>query len=928
MAEQTSSSRADTPAASVVNDRLKREYWCFISYRHADNKEPGRQWATWLHQTLETYEVPADLVGTKSQRGDVIPERIFPVFRDEEELPADASLSTPIEAALQNSRFLVVLCSPNAVRSSFVADEILRFKQLGKQDRILAAILYGEPTLAANMEKECFPKPLRHAIDEQGQLIDKLAEPIAADFRLHDGGQGWTTPAAYRASLKAAGVADRSANEQVEQYLKQQNLMLLKIVAGILGVPLGVLTARDKAYQIERQKQRAKVLRRWLAVISTLAVAAVVAGVLAVKNAHEAKAQRDQVAAKSRELSDTLGIAYFREGSARLKDPRTALEGLAYLARAVREHSHATSARRLLTFAQQRDVWICEDAEAAPAPAAAPPQEAEQPALPAFVKPPPTPLTENKEPGKFDRVVKGPNGLVAVSWIEDVESPDGSNHSGAGLHHFRVWDAEGRPLCDWIKPDTSADFWIGNINRMVFSPDGTWIAVTVERWRQPEYLQVWDFRRGEQVGETLEATGKHPNYQGAVFTTLSFLPERQEGDVRRCTLLTGSSRGDASWQGIIQELVEGKIHNHMQSVAVVPHQAAIRATLLLPGTEQTFVTASDDAEVRFTDVGDSLEKADVPVLKLEQPVDALSVDAAGGVWLQVGERLHRAVKVPAQLLGGKAESRPAMRIYLEEDNRQVRVTREVGEKEETLYHGSVDEQLVTAHVQDEPVGMSLEGAGGAVTSFVLEDGKPRAVADGRGSEIVLDPPKGAHKVTLRGLVADMRPAGRGDAVVTLTRQYEYQVFDLATGKALSQPLGESVFFTSEHAASELATVKLSPDRSVLLTRSMHHEPPNSDLTWTMLWDCASGEPLSDRLLVWDNGLGEPNTTREPYLDNETANVEGMLRYHARPTLYPILAELGEALSGLQLDAAGELHAVKQSQARVKELLQKLAELSQ
>src|SRR5688572_5677849 len=103
----------------AAGEPTKREYWCFVSYRHADNKEPGRQWATWLHQALETYEVPSDLVGTRNERGDIIPDRIFPVFRDEEELPADAELSSPIEAALRRSRFLVVLCSPQAAQSRF-----------------------------------------------------------------------------------------------------------------------------------------------------------------------------------------------------------------------------------------------------------------------------------------------------------------------------------------------------------------------------------------------------------------------------------------------------------------------------------------------------------------------------------------------------------------------------------------------------------------------------------------------------------------------------------------------------------------------------------------------------------------------------------------------------------------------------------------
>ena len=105
------------PAAFNSTGSEPTHYWCFISYRHADNKEEGRQWATWLHHAIETYEVPGDLAGTTNGRGDTIPERIFPVFRDEEELPADADLSSPIYRALDASRFLIVICSPRAVRS-------------------------------------------------------------------------------------------------------------------------------------------------------------------------------------------------------------------------------------------------------------------------------------------------------------------------------------------------------------------------------------------------------------------------------------------------------------------------------------------------------------------------------------------------------------------------------------------------------------------------------------------------------------------------------------------------------------------------------------------------------------------------------------------------------------------------------------------
>lgn len=85
------------------------KYAVFISYRHADNKEQGRQWATWLHHTLETYEIPPDLVSRSNLRGEPVPASLYPVFRDEEELPADADLSANNQRALKHSALLVVL---------------------------------------------------------------------------------------------------------------------------------------------------------------------------------------------------------------------------------------------------------------------------------------------------------------------------------------------------------------------------------------------------------------------------------------------------------------------------------------------------------------------------------------------------------------------------------------------------------------------------------------------------------------------------------------------------------------------------------------------------------------------------------------------------------------------------------------------------
>jgi hypothetical protein len=275
-----------------------REYWCFISYRHADNREMGRMWASWLHQKLENYEVPDELVGEKNERGDTIPERIFPVFRDEDELPANADLGSPIYGALDQSKLLLVLCSPRARQSLYVNNEIAYFKRIGKSDRVIAALIDGVPNSSWNggsEETECFPKALMHPVDEAGELqLEERAEPIAADFRLKDETEGWTSPEAYRQELEKQRVPKKQIQHLVQQYQKTCDLAFLKIVAGVIGVPLGTLTDRDTKYQLEKAKRRAKILRRVAFSMGLLTLMAIVAGGVAWVQWQEARERREE----------------------------------------------------------------------------------------------------------------------------------------------------------------------------------------------------------------------------------------------------------------------------------------------------------------------------------------------------------------------------------------------------------------------------------------------------------------------------------------------------------------------------------------------------------------------------------------------------------------------------------------------------------
>ncbi len=130
-------------------------YRAFISYSHRDAAF-GRR----LHRRLESYVLPRRLAGQATARG-VVPRRLTPIFRDREELPAAHDLSEEVRAALAASEALIVVCSPAAAASPWVAREIETFRALHPDRPILAALAEGEPA-------DAFPTALSRAPDGAG----------------------------------------------------------------------------------------------------------------------------------------------------------------------------------------------------------------------------------------------------------------------------------------------------------------------------------------------------------------------------------------------------------------------------------------------------------------------------------------------------------------------------------------------------------------------------------------------------------------------------------------------------------------------------------------------------------------------------------------------------------------------------------------
>jgi eukaryotic-like serine/threonine-protein kinase len=237
------------------------KYWAFLSYSHRD-----RKWGGWLHRELETYRVPKRIVGQPTRDGER-PKRLFPIFRDREELPASADLGSKINEALTQSRYLVVVCSRNSAKSVWVSEEIKFFKKLGREDRVFALIVDGEPNASERKpsltpEDECFPEALRHRVDPEGQVLPLRAEPLAGDAREDKDGK-------TNAKLKLlAGLLDINfdALRQREQERRRRSLFQLTGLAIIiaLGMSLIALYALDQERRAESARKSAEEILNYL----------------------------------------------------------------------------------------------------------------------------------------------------------------------------------------------------------------------------------------------------------------------------------------------------------------------------------------------------------------------------------------------------------------------------------------------------------------------------------------------------------------------------------------------------------------------------------------------------------------------------------------------------------------------------------------
>ena len=137
----------------------QKEYYAFISYKRENEK-----WAKWLQQKLESYKLPAII---RKERSD-LPKYIRPIFRDGTDLSGGV-LIDQLRQELLCSKYLIVICSPNATQSEWVNKEAQTFIEEGRLEQIIPFIVAGTPH-AINTTDECFPRALRDIPTEKELL--------------------------------------------------------------------------------------------------------------------------------------------------------------------------------------------------------------------------------------------------------------------------------------------------------------------------------------------------------------------------------------------------------------------------------------------------------------------------------------------------------------------------------------------------------------------------------------------------------------------------------------------------------------------------------------------------------------------------------------------------------------------------------------
>ena len=305
------------------------KYDAFISYRHSDLDSFV---AESLHKQLESFKLPKNVARRKiAQAGDVDQEnlgsesstalvnktKIERVFRDKEELPLVTNLADPITEALENSEYLIVICSPRLPESMWCRKEIETFIEMHDREHVLAVLVEGEPD--TSFPEELLYREVEETKPDGSVIIKKMpVEPLAADVRGTD-------------------------RKEIRKKIKSE---LLRLVAPMFECNYDDLKQRHK-----EQRMR-KIIMTSVSISAACLLFGIVSTTMALRIQHQntqikeqniqIQAQSDEIAAQAQEIEKQYREAKRNTAISRSK------EAVNYLAEGDRMRAIATAQDALL----------------------------------------------------------------------------------------------------------------------------------------------------------------------------------------------------------------------------------------------------------------------------------------------------------------------------------------------------------------------------------------------------------------------------------------------------------------------------------------------------------------------------------------------------------------------------------------------------
>ena len=97
-------------------------------------------------------------------------------------MPISFNLASNIQEALEQSEVLILMCSPNSIKSEWVQREVETFLKSHSKEQVLTVLLEGEPEKVFP-EVLCYEERKVESEDGTEQTVKVKIEPMAADIR-------------------------------------------------------------------------------------------------------------------------------------------------------------------------------------------------------------------------------------------------------------------------------------------------------------------------------------------------------------------------------------------------------------------------------------------------------------------------------------------------------------------------------------------------------------------------------------------------------------------------------------------------------------------------------------------------------------------------------------------------------------------------